>query len=40
MPWVGFEPKIPASELAKTVHDLDRAELGHNEYKYCLDFNS
>jgi hypothetical protein len=22
---MGFEPKIPASELAKTVHALDRA---------------
>jgi hypothetical protein len=25
MPWVGFEPTIPASERAKTVHDLDRS---------------
>jgi hypothetical protein len=25
MPWVGFEPTIPASEQAKTVHDLDRS---------------
>jgi hypothetical protein len=25
MPWVGFEPTIPASERAKTVHVLDRA---------------
>jgi hypothetical protein len=24
MPWVGFEPKIPASERAKTFHALDR----------------
>jgi hypothetical protein len=24
MPWVGFEPKIPASEWAKTVHALGR----------------
>jgi hypothetical protein len=23
MPWVGFEPTIPASERAKTVHVLD-----------------
>jgi hypothetical protein len=23
MPWVGFEPTIPASELAKVVHTLD-----------------
>jgi hypothetical protein len=22
MPWVGFEPTIPASERAKTVHTL------------------
>jgi hypothetical protein len=25
MPRVGFEPKIPVFELAKTVHALDRA---------------
>jgi hypothetical protein len=25
MPRVGFEPKIPAFERAKTVHALDRA---------------
>jgi hypothetical protein len=25
MPWPGFEPTIPASERAKTVHALDRA---------------
>jgi hypothetical protein len=25
MPCVGFEPTIPASERAKTVHALDRA---------------
>jgi hypothetical protein len=25
MPSVGFEPMIPASERAKTVHALDRA---------------
>jgi hypothetical protein len=25
MPCVGFEPKIPASERAKTVHGLDRS---------------
>jgi hypothetical protein len=25
MPWVGFEPMITASELAKTVHALDRS---------------
>jgi hypothetical protein len=25
MPWVGFEPKIPMLERAKTVHALDRA---------------
>jgi hypothetical protein len=23
MPWVGFEPTIPAFELAKTVHALE-----------------
>jgi hypothetical protein len=25
MPWVGFEPKIPASERAETAHALDRS---------------
>jgi hypothetical protein len=25
MPWVGFEPTIPAFERAKAVHALDRA---------------
>jgi hypothetical protein len=25
MPWLGFEPTIPAFEWAKTVHVLDRA---------------
>jgi hypothetical protein len=25
MPWVGFEPTVPASERANTVHALDRA---------------
>jgi hypothetical protein len=25
LPWVGFDPTIPASERAKTVHALDRA---------------
>jgi hypothetical protein len=25
MPWVGFEPTIPASERAKTVRALDRS---------------
>jgi hypothetical protein len=25
MPWVGFEPMIPASKQAKTVHALDRS---------------
>jgi hypothetical protein len=34
MPWVGFEPTIPAFELAKTVHVLDRAAtvIGVCEY--------
>jgi hypothetical protein len=27
MPWVGFEPSIPAFERTKTVHDLDRAAI-------------
>jgi hypothetical protein len=27
MPWVGFEPTIPAFERTKTVHTLDRAAI-------------
>jgi hypothetical protein len=27
MPCVGFEPTIPASERAKTVHNLDRSSI-------------
>jgi hypothetical protein len=39
MPWGGFEPTIPASERAKTVHALDGAAtvtglLSHMK-KYC-----
>jgi hypothetical protein len=26
MPWVEFEPTVPASEQAKTVHALDRSD--------------
>jgi hypothetical protein len=29
MPWVGFEPMVPASEQAKTVHALDRSGIGN-----------
>jgi hypothetical protein len=25
MPWMGFEPRVPASARAKTVHVLDRS---------------
>jgi hypothetical protein len=33
MPWVRFEPTIPASERAKTVHALDRSATvtGHSK---------
>jgi hypothetical protein len=36
MPWVGFEPTIPALERAKTVHALDGAAtvIGHHEILY------
>jgi hypothetical protein len=27
MPYVGFEPTIPASEQAKTVHALDYSDI-------------
>jgi hypothetical protein len=37
MPWVGFEPMIPASERAKTVHALDRSPTvtGHFTSYHC-----
>jgi hypothetical protein len=36
MPWVGNEPTILASELAKTVHALDRsaAVTGREELSF------
>jgi hypothetical protein len=36
MPWLGFEPKIPASEREKTVHALDRATTVTG-YILCID---
>jgi hypothetical protein len=37
MPWVVFEPTIPASERAKTVHALDRsATVTGDNYEYLL----
>jgi hypothetical protein len=41
IPWVGFEPTIPASEWAKTVHALDRAATvtGSDMY-YAVMFSS
>jgi hypothetical protein len=37
MPWVGFEPTIPASERAKTLHSSDRSatETGRVIHRYC-----
>jgi hypothetical protein len=34
MPWVGFEPTIPASERAKTVHALERAATENTVFCY------
>jgi hypothetical protein len=36
MPWVGFEPTIPASERAKTVHALDRSDTVPGVLKYYV----
>jgi hypothetical protein len=36
MPWVGFEPKIPASERAKTVHALDSSAILTGAFKVNL----
>jgi hypothetical protein len=33
MPWVGFEPTIPASERAKTVHTSDRPATVTGKFK-------
>jgi hypothetical protein len=37
MPQVGFEPKIPVFELAKTVHALDRGAtvVGNPQSRYA-----
>jgi hypothetical protein len=34
---MGFEPTIPASELAKTVHALDRFEPGSGQVGFVVD---
>jgi hypothetical protein len=34
MPWVGFEPIVPASKRAKTVHALDRSATVTGSDKY------
>jgi hypothetical protein len=46
MPWVGFEPTIPAFERAKTVHALDRERtllgtkiMSHDKWKSVRDPN-
>jgi hypothetical protein len=36
MPRVGFEPKMPMFDRAKTVHILDRAGHCDKQSKYCL----
>jgi hypothetical protein len=45
MPWVGFEPTIPAFERAKTFHALDRVatvigepHLTINQLSVCTPF--
>jgi hypothetical protein len=38
MPWVGFQPTIPAFERAKTVHALDRKDTGIG-YATITDYN-
>jgi hypothetical protein len=37
MPWVGFQPTIPALERAKTVDasERDATVLGESEYSYA-----
>jgi hypothetical protein len=36
MPYVGFEPTIPASERAKTIHVLDRSATVTDPYRFTL----
>jgi hypothetical protein len=38
MPWVWFEPTVPASERAKTVHALDGSAtvIGSALHKYVI----
>jgi hypothetical protein len=38
MHWVGFEPTVPASERAKTVHALDRSTVNGNHRCKNLKF--
>jgi hypothetical protein len=40
MPWVGFEPSIPAFKRAKTVHALDRAATVIGISGICLFINN
>jgi hypothetical protein len=41
MPWVGFEPTVPASEREKRVHDFDRAATVTGfEGTYCFHLQS
>jgi hypothetical protein len=39
MPQVGFEPTIPASERAKTVHALDRSATVTGDHALCCMLN-
>jgi hypothetical protein len=39
MPWVGFEPMMPAFEWAKTVHALDRAATVIGSINYIARYN-
>jgi hypothetical protein len=40
MPWVGFEPAIPAFERVKTVHALDRSATVTGSYECRSPINS
>jgi hypothetical protein len=40
MPWVGFEPTIPATKRVKTVHALDRAATVTGLLTYIILFKS
>jgi hypothetical protein len=40
MPWVGFEPTIPVSERAKTVHALDGSATVTGLFQFTTTYSA